>query len=314
MENHNRLIIAIILFSLLASLVPAWAMWFSQEEMVNEPATDYYAGQPINGEGNTAVDGVYSNHDIDTVTDVNGLEAVYLTKQSKDNSTAVEHIEVNNSQYSPNTPPGSNVIVMLSPAIINFETITAEGTTTLILPLNNTPDLTIPDSLTSKNLIDIATTATYSGKVEVGIHYDENAIRNENHLSLLHWTGTVWEDATSRLDMANDFIYGEVDSLSWFYILEQSAMGNDPPALATITGGAIVFTDKLLDIWIVDNLHSGGNCPMDREMTLEVTCCGEKLWPIWEQIMFDSVLSWKYWLPSSVDAISAACKTLTPLD
>ena len=67
--------------------------------------------------------------------------------------------------------------------------------------------------------MDIATTATYADHITLALTYQESNVQgDESGLRLFHWTGSIWEDVTTSVDTVNNIVYGEVSSLSWFFI------------------------------------------------------------------------------------------------
>lgn len=78
--------------------------------------------------------------------------------------------------------------------------------------------------------MDIVTTATYSGPITIGISYDPS-IPNPQNLKLFHWYGGHWDDVTTSVDTTNHIVYGQVTSLSPFFI-------GDPAGPSGGSGGA----------------------------------------------------------------------------
>jgi hypothetical protein len=102
--------------------------------------------------------------------------------------------------------------------MVTFETVTAGGTITLTKSTESPAGATPADFAVVGLFVDITTTATYSGPVSLAIGYDESGISNENELKLFHWNGSVWEDVTTLVDTDNNIIYGEVTTLSPFFV------------------------------------------------------------------------------------------------
>jgi hypothetical protein len=82
----------------------------------------------------------------------------------------------------------------------------------------NPVGLTPPRIAVTGSFIDIVTTATNAGPINIGVPYDPLATQNLQNLRLFHWNGSSWEDVTTSVDTTNNIVYGEVNSLSWFFI------------------------------------------------------------------------------------------------
>ena len=122
-----------------------------------------------------------------------------------------------------NTPAGSNVTVSLESSTITFPDVQESGVTTATTSTENPVDPTPSDFYVIEgNFIDITTTANYSGLITVGISYDESQVSNEESLVLFHWNGSEWEDVTTSVDTVENILYGQVASLSWFFVGEPS--------------------------------------------------------------------------------------------
>jgi hypothetical protein len=120
-----------------------------------------------------------------------------------------------------NTPVGSNVTVSLESGSVTFPDVQESGTTTMTTSTENPVDPTPSDFYVIEgNFIEITTTANYSGLITVGISYDETQVGDEESLRLFHWNGVEWEDATTSVDTVENILYGQVTSLSPFFIGE----------------------------------------------------------------------------------------------
>lgn len=132
-----------------------------------------------------------------------------------------------------------------TPVIITFDQVTQVGMTSLT---TNTPDPPpVPEGFQMgypPTYYDIATTATFTGPIDVAIHYAGVQYVDENALRLLHWENGEWVDCTTSVDTINKIIYGTVNSLSPFIIVEYS---NRSPVLAPI-GDQITNEGQLLQI------------------------------------------------------------------
>jgi len=124
-----------------------------------------------------------------------------------------------------NTPAGSNVTVSSDSADVTFQNVLESGITTMTTLTENPAEPTPSDFYVIEgNFIEVTTTASYSGLITVGIEYDESQVGNEESLRLFHWDGSVWEDITVSVDTVENIVYGEVDSLSPFFIGEPVAL------------------------------------------------------------------------------------------
>ncbi len=124
-----------------------------------------------------------------------------------------------------NTPVGSNVTVSLESADVTFQDVLESGTTTVTTSTENPGEPTPSDFYVIEgNFIDITTTATYSGLITVGIRYDESQVDNEESLRLFHWNGSEWGDITTSVDTVENIVYGQVASLSSFFLGEPAVL------------------------------------------------------------------------------------------
>lgn len=122
------------------------------------------------------------------------------------------------------TPTPTPTQVDLGIAVVVFEDITEGGDTTA-----TTTETTlcgpIPSGYTAVGSpVDITTTVIY-GAVVAGVKYDDSQVDNEADLRLFHCTVTGWEDVTTYVDVVNDIVYGEPESLSEFAAGEPAAAG-----------------------------------------------------------------------------------------
>jgi len=115
------------------------------------------------------------------------------------------------------TPAGGNVTVSVPGAVMTFDTITVAGNTTVTTTSENPVGPTPSGFNVAGLFVDISTTANYTGNVTVGISYDPST-PNPQNLRLFHYEGGNWVDVTTWVDTSNHIIYGEVSSLSWFFI------------------------------------------------------------------------------------------------
>ena len=118
-----------------------------------------------------------------------------------------------------NTPAGTPVVT-LGPVTLAFSNVTQAGTST-VTPL--TPIPSPPPGFTfgtPATYVDIATTALFTGSVDVCISYAGATYTNEATLRLFHFEpGPV--DVTLSLDTVGKVICGRVGSLSPFALAER---------------------------------------------------------------------------------------------
>jgi len=119
----------------------------------------------------------------------------------------------------PNTPIGPLVSVDLGNVQVTFDSVTAEGRTSVTTSQDN-PEGSLPSGFRVQGpFIDISTLwLTYTGPVTVDIGYDDSGIGNENNLKLFHWDGSRWSDVTTSVNPANNIVSGQVATLSWFFV------------------------------------------------------------------------------------------------
>ena len=156
------------------------------------------------------------------------------------------------------TPPGSSVVVPLNPnAALTFETVSGGGSTSLTITAGGPPASTaftvVPSN--SPMYFNLSTTATYSGQIEVCIHYDDGwfAPAPEAKLSLRHFHDSSWFDLTSSRDTIANIICGVTDSLSPFVLGVSAAKCGDADGEGTINIADAVF--------LVAYIFSGGAAP-----------------------------------------------------
>jgi hypothetical protein len=139
------------------------------------------------------------------------------------------------------TPVGDNVTATSDGVATTFDNVTVAGETTYTLYEDNPVVGSTPPGFGVLGLfVEIATTATCEGPITIGISYDP-ATPNPEDLRLFHWYGGVWTDVTTWVDTVNSVIYGEVDSLSPFFVGQPTSLPpvNLPPVV-TAGGDAII--------------------------------------------------------------------------
>lgn len=110
-------------------------------------------------------------------------------------------------------------------ATIDFSSVTAPGYTS-VTTLTSAPALPSGFNLTpTGTFFDVATSAQFTGSVEVCLNYNDAGLSDESSLLLLHYADGEWTNVTSSLNTTTNIICGTVSSLSPFAIVQT------PPAL-----------------------------------------------------------------------------------
>jgi hypothetical protein len=105
---------------------------------------------------------------------------------------------------------------------MTFENVTQAGTTNVTTSATGPP---LPPGSSLGNpptYFEVATTALFSGFVDVCIDYASIAFSNEASLRLLHFDGAVFADVTTSLDTASNVICGRTATLSPFVVVERA--------------------------------------------------------------------------------------------
>ena len=119
------------------------------------------------------------------------------------------------------TPAGSEVGVQM-PALLSgtnvsmkFNQVTTGGSSTAIPQ----KDPTVKFQVVGGTCMEVQTSATHTGKIEVSVAYDPATLTiPASSLRLMHKQGGTWVDVTKSVDSANHLVTGEVDSLSPFVL------------------------------------------------------------------------------------------------
>lgn len=128
------------------------------------------------------------------------------------------------------SPPGTDVTVQPvdettgeTLATLSFDNIT-EGGMTALTSMTPSENQGPPQGFrfgTPPIIINISTTATFTGQVEICFDYSGMSFVNESSLKLFHSSdGSNWVDITTSVDTENDTICGIVTSFSFFGVFE----------------------------------------------------------------------------------------------
>lgn len=146
--------------------------------------------------------------------DAMGVAEVYVRTDFCEN--VLDDLRLDGTVVPGNTPAGSDVAVDVGSARITFDSVSSPGDTTVTVSASGSAvpsNFTLCDPPTYYN---IETTASYSGPIDVCIHYPDTC--DESGLRLLHNDGGSWIDVTTSLDTSENIICGEVSSFSEFII------------------------------------------------------------------------------------------------
>lgn len=146
------------------------------------------------------------------------------------------------------TRPGADVEVEPDAnTSITFDGIVTPGETTVVAYDIDDPDApTVPADFALSGtgaLINISTTATFTGSVELAIRYDQGTMpedgSRERQIRLLHFVDPQWVDVTDYarpggfLDKVNNVVYGRVTSFSPFAVVE--ALDSAAPVISSVS-------------------------------------------------------------------------------
>jgi len=167
-----------------------------------------------------------------------------------------------------NTPGGTNVTVQIGQATVTFANVTAAGDTTLATSAVGPPPPAGFKLGNPPTYYDLATTASFSGSVNVCIDYTGIAFDKEASLKLFHFEDPDWTDATLSLDTATHTICGGVTSLSPFAIFEPAIQSFAQLAASV----KIERTEREFEVKGTFTLGAGsdGIHPLTEEVTLQV--------------------------------------------
>jgi nitrous oxidase accessory protein NosD len=118
------------------------------------------------------------------------------------------------SQTKP-TAGGSSVTVDFGYIKVTFAQIIVSGNTWLGPA---TVDTSRNPAKSALAIVDIGTTASYQGPVQIAWIYDMSGLEEPEKLKIYHFNGSKWENITTLVDIATNTVYGEVTSLSPFLL------------------------------------------------------------------------------------------------
>lgn len=119
--------------------------------------------------------------------------------------------------FGPSTEAGENVTVFPASDVgLIFDSVTVTGSTSV----NETEAGPAPPSgfKLEGRYYDVTTTASFLGKIQIRIIYDDSNMtpEEENSLYVAYWNSTLmqWVNITTCIDVQNNVIYGETSHLS----------------------------------------------------------------------------------------------------
>lgn len=129
----------------------------------------------------------------------------------------------------PNTPTGSNVITSpkdpasgASPITVTFSNVTQAGQTTVTSSTTGTPPPAGFMLGTPSVFYDLATTAIFSGQIQVCVSYA--GVKFTGQPQLFHFESGAWVNQTVSVDAADNRVCATVTSLSPFALFESVAL------------------------------------------------------------------------------------------
>lgn len=141
---------------------------------------------------------------------------------------------------SGNTQTGFDVAVTLNSDVsVTFDEVTTSGNTTLATSHTGPepPNNFVVHPLSDPLFYDINTTAGYSGLIHLSIHYDDTELDTEMepNLELFRFIEphSEWLGITTSVDIENNFIHGQTNSLSVFAIMFETGGAGEEATIVT---------------------------------------------------------------------------------
>lgn len=208
-------------------------------------SSDYYVSVNLNMQSELNSLDALTSDDLPIAFDINDFDLpstfvdLGIDHEFDDPSVALRcHIQSIKKVTEGNTDSGTNVLVAppatnasgnstgTSPVSFAFDEVDTAGITTVEIS-NTGPDVPAGFQLGSPAVyLNLDSSATFNGDVEVCIDYNEVGFNSPADLILLHYTGGAWEDITSIVDVADEQICGYTDSFSPFIVVK-----SEPPPL-----------------------------------------------------------------------------------
>jgi hypothetical protein len=139
-----------------------------------------------------------------------------------------ESIKVTDSPAVNNTSSGNNVVVApvdsttgTSPVTLTFSSVTQPGLTTLTTSSGGPPPPTGFQFGNPAVYYNLATTAVFTGSIQVCINYTGISFVTPPGPRLLHFVNGSWVDSTTSVDTTHMIVCGSVTSLSPFALFRQ---------------------------------------------------------------------------------------------
>lgn len=156
------------------------------------------------------------------------------------------------------TPTGSNVAVDLCGyGMATFSSVTTSGTTELtlnVVPPEPVVDYEpIPQDMPI--FFEIASTAGYSGNIEIELYYSDNEVPagDESQLGIFRYDAGEWVEITTDLNMTTNVVTGSTSSLSFFMLAPSPYLCGDLDHSG--------FPNILDIIFMIDYKFHGGPAP-----------------------------------------------------
>jgi probable HAF family extracellular repeat protein len=138
------------------------------------------------------------------------------------------------------TAPGTTVSVTPDTATtLTFDTVVTAGDTT-VTTVTSPPSLP-PNFQVGGDTFDIATTATFSGPVQVCVSYDPAQFSDPTQVRLLHYVNGGWTDITTSVNSVSHLVCGTTTSFSPFVLAKPKLVSWSGVLQPVNTNGSSVF-------------------------------------------------------------------------
>jgi hypothetical protein len=186
------------------------------------------------------------------------------------------------------TRAGSNVAVQPldsttgnpAPISLTFSTVTTGGTTTVTSSPSGPPPASGFKLGSPPTYFEIATTAAFSGAVQVCINYSGVSYSNPLSLKLMHYTGGTWVDVTTSRNTTTHVICGNTTSFSPFAVFESQYVATVQPPIAASGSTAFGANRGTIPVKFTITLEGAVTCPLPPATIAVTRIVGPALGPV----------------------------------